>query len=119
MLSRQSAIRVQLSMVRTPLVVALGDDLFAVERPWGDLPAGLQLRDVSDVAVDSRDRVYAFQRSDPPVVIFEASGAYAGSWAPASWPMRTASLLRLKIKSCSPIEMLIRCSGSMRTGTSN
>lgn len=67
-------------MVRTPLVVALGDDLFAVERPWGDLPAGLQLRDVSDVAVDSRDRVYAFQRSDPPVVIFEASGAYAGSW---------------------------------------
>ena len=67
-------------MVRTPLVVTLGDDLFAVERPWGNLPAGLQLRDVSDVAVDSRDRVYAFQRSDPPVVIFDASGAYVGSW---------------------------------------
>jgi peptidylglycine monooxygenase len=67
-------------MVRTPLVVVLGDDLFAVERPWGDLPPGIQLHGVSDVAVDSHDRVFAFQRSDPPVVIFESSGAYVGSW---------------------------------------
>src|SRR5205085_11495359 len=67
-------------MVRTPLVVALGDDLFAVERPWGELPDGLQLCDVSDVAVDSRDRVYVFPRTDPPVVIFDSSGAFVGAW---------------------------------------
>ena len=67
-------------MVRTPLVVCLGDDLFAVERPWGDLPPGMQLADVSDVAVDSHDRVYVFQRGDPPVVIFDDSGAYVGAW---------------------------------------
>jgi peptidylglycine monooxygenase len=67
-------------MTRTPLVVGLGDDLFAVERPWGELPPGVRLRDVSDVAVDAQDRVYVFQRTDPPIVIFDACGAYVGGW---------------------------------------
>src|ERR1700694_5343177 len=67
-------------MVRTQLVVGLGDALYAIERPWGELPAGVSLRDVSDVAVDSRHRVYVFQRTDPPIVIFERTGVYVGSW---------------------------------------
>ena len=67
-------------MTRTPLVVGLGVELYAVERPWGVLPAGVQLRDVSDVAVDAQDRVYVFQRTDPPIVIFDGSGAYVGGW---------------------------------------
>jgi DNA-binding beta-propeller fold protein YncE len=35
---------------------------------------------VSDVATDSQDRVYAFQRHEPPVVIFDRQGNYVGSW---------------------------------------
>ena len=36
---------------------------------------------VSAVATDSQDRVYAFQRADPPVVIFDREGNYlVGSW---------------------------------------
>src|SRR5207247_1797864 len=68
------------SMAKTDLVVRLGDQLYAVERPWGELPSGIRIRGLSDVAVDSRDRVYAFQRSDPPVVVFDRSGAYLDSW---------------------------------------
>jgi len=64
----------------TELVVGLGDDLFSVTRPWGELPPGMQLHDVSDVAVDSHDNVYVYQRGDPPIVVFDASGAYLRSF---------------------------------------
>jgi peptidylglycine monooxygenase len=67
-------------MVRTELTVVLGERLYAVERPWGDLPAGMQLSYVSDVAVDAQGAVYVVQRSDPPVVVFEPNGAYRGGW---------------------------------------
>lgn len=61
-------------------VVTLGDQLYAVERPWGSLPEGLRLGFVSDVAVDSAGRVYVAQRVDPPVIVFDADGAYLRSW---------------------------------------
>jgi len=67
-------------MTRTGLVVALGEQRYAVERPWGQVPPGLQVAGVSDVAVDSRDRVYLYQRADPPVIVFDGSGAYVASW---------------------------------------
>jgi DNA-binding beta-propeller fold protein YncE len=44
------------------------------------LPAGETFDMVSAVATDSQNRVYAFQRKDPPVVIFDPSGKFAGSW---------------------------------------
>ncbi len=66
----------------TELVVGLGDELFSVVRPWGELPPGMQLRDVSDVAVDSHDHVYVYQRGDPPIVVFDASGGYLRSLRP-------------------------------------
>ena len=68
-------------MVRTDLVVTLGDRDYAVERPWGELPVGMQLNGSSNVAVDSRNRIYVYQRSDPPLVIFNEDGSYAGSLA--------------------------------------
>ncbi len=46
--------------MRTELVVGLADTRYAVERPWGDLPSGLTVSGVSDVAVDSRDHVYLY-----------------------------------------------------------
>ncbi len=35
---------------------------------------------VSAVATDSQDRVYAFQRKDPPIVVFDRAGNYLSSW---------------------------------------
>jgi peptidylglycine monooxygenase len=40
----------------------------------------MQLRSVSDVAVDSQGQVYVYQRADPPVVVFDASGQYVRAW---------------------------------------
>lgn len=44
------------------------------------LPDGESLGIVSRVATDSRDRVYVFQRKDPPVVVFDREGKYLGAW---------------------------------------
>jgi hypothetical protein len=49
-------------------------------RDFLKLPNGERFGLVSRVATDSQDRVYVFQRKDPPVVVFERDGTYIGSW---------------------------------------
>jgi DNA-binding beta-propeller fold protein YncE len=44
------------------------------------LPEGWRHLDVSDVDVDSSDRVYLLTRSDPRVIVYEADGRFVGSW---------------------------------------
>ena len=44
------------------------------------LPAGQEFGLVSRVAADAQDRIYVFQRKDPPVVIFDRDGKYLGAW---------------------------------------
>jgi DNA-binding beta-propeller fold protein YncE len=61
-------------------VVNIVDKLYHVERPWGSFPVNGQLHDPGHIAVDSHDRVYVFQRSTPPVVVFDASGTFLKSW---------------------------------------
>jgi DNA-binding beta-propeller fold protein YncE len=63
------------------LVVVLGDHRYRVEHGWGTLPAGMRLGQVSQVAVDSRGRVYVFQRAEPPVLVFEPTGVFRGALA--------------------------------------
>ena len=60
------------------LVVALGDSRYEVKRRWGELPADMNWGFVSQVAVNSHGHVYLLQRSDPPVVIFDAEGRFVG-----------------------------------------
>jgi hypothetical protein len=45
------------------------------KRPNGE-PFGL----VSRVAADDQDRIDVFQRTDPPVVVFDRDGKYLGAW---------------------------------------
>ncbi len=44
------------------------------------LPAGMEMGVVSRVAADDQDRIYVFQRKDPPVLVFRSTGEYLGSW---------------------------------------
>src|SRR5579864_6310421 len=60
--------------------VALGPRRYRVDRNWARLPPGFSLAGVSQVAVDSKDRVYIFKRGDPPVVIFDEKGAFVEGW---------------------------------------
>jgi DNA-binding beta-propeller fold protein YncE len=64
----------------TGLVVGTGDFLYDVVRPWGVLPAGWSLGLVSHVAVDSKDRVYFYQRKDPPILVFDRDGNFLTGW---------------------------------------
>ena len=60
------------------LTVVLGDRFYRVERPWGRVPAGVDMSPVSQLALDSAGRVYVYRRADPPVLVFESSGEFAG-----------------------------------------
>ena len=45
---------------------------------------------VSTVATDSQDRLYVFQRKDPPVVVFDSDGNYLDAWDTARSTRHTA-----------------------------
>jgi hypothetical protein len=64
----------------TNLVVGTGAYVYDVVRPWGLLPAGHTFGLISHVAVDSKDRVYFYQRKDPPIVVFDSEGNFLSGW---------------------------------------
>ena len=47
---------------------------------WAELPRREEFGACMDVATDSQDRVYVFQRTDPPVLVFDRDGTYLRSW---------------------------------------
>jgi DNA-binding beta-propeller fold protein YncE len=47
---------------------------------WGRLPEGWTFIEVAGVAVDSRDRVFVFNRGELPVIIFDRDGRFLSSW---------------------------------------
>lgn len=53
---------------------------YVVVEDWEQLPKGYVHGDVSDVAVDSCDRVYLITRNDPRVIVYERNGAFVRSW---------------------------------------
>ena len=53
---------------------------YDVIRDFFKLPNGERFGLVSRVAADSHDRIYVFQRKDPPVVVFDRTGKYLGAW---------------------------------------
>jgi hypothetical protein len=53
---------------------------YEVVQDFFKLPAGQEFGLVSRVAADDQDRIYVFQRTDPPVVVFDRDGKYLGAW---------------------------------------
>jgi DNA-binding beta-propeller fold protein YncE len=60
--------------------VGTGEYTYELIRDFLRMPPGEALGIVSRVATDSQDRVYVFQRKDPPVVVFDRDGKYLGAW---------------------------------------
>jgi len=60
--------------------VGAGKFTYTYIQDWAKMPAGQSLGTVSAIATDSQDRVYAFQRAEPPVVIFNRNGEFLSSW---------------------------------------
>jgi len=57
-----------------------GKYTYKVVRDFFKLPAGQSFGMISRVAADAQDRIYVFQRKDPPVVVFDREGKYLGAW---------------------------------------
>ncbi len=57
-----------------------GEYKYELIRDFLKMPPGQSLGIVSRVAADAQDRIYVFQRKDPPVVVFDRDGKYLGSW---------------------------------------
>jgi sugar lactone lactonase YvrE len=55
---------------------------------WGALPGGASWGEVPGMAIDARGRIYAFHRSDPPIVELDASGRILKMWGEKlfAWP---------------------------------
>ena len=61
-------------------IVGSGEYTYTLIENWAKLPAGETWGNTSAVATDSQDRVYVFQRKDPPVMIFDRDGNFLNSW---------------------------------------
>ena len=60
--------------------VGTGKYTYTMVQDWAKLPSGETFGTTSAVATDSQDRVYAFQRKDPPIVVFDRQGNFLNSW---------------------------------------
>jgi hypothetical protein len=60
--------------------VGTGKYTYTLMENWAKLPTGETFGMVTAVATDSEDRVYAFQRKDPPIVVFDRDGKFLSSW---------------------------------------
>jgi DNA-binding beta-propeller fold protein YncE len=63
-----------------PVILGSGEHRYRVVENWAKLPDGWDLRDVASVAVDSRDRVYVFNRGAHPMVVLDRDGNFIRSW---------------------------------------
>lgn len=53
---------------------------YEVVEGWGKLPEGWKFTQVAGMAVDSHDRVYVYNRSEHPVIVFDREGNFLNSW---------------------------------------
>ena len=53
---------------------------YEVLEGWERLPEGWSFVEVAGVAVDSRDRVYVFNRGAHPMIVFDKDGRFLDAW---------------------------------------
>jgi DNA-binding beta-propeller fold protein YncE len=57
-----------------------GAHTYKVQEGWGRFPDGWKFGWIPAVAVDSRDRIYVYSRSEHPMVVFDREGNFLASW---------------------------------------
>jgi len=64
------------------MTVTLGSSewAFEVEESWAKIPDDIVLGDCAAVGVDSKDNVYAFNRGDHPMAVFDNDGNLLRTW---------------------------------------
>ena len=62
------------------ITIGMGEYRYEYRPDWAQLPRGMEFQAPSAVAVDSHDRLYVFQRGDPPVLVFDREGNLVSQW---------------------------------------
>jgi len=62
------------------MIFGEGKHRYELAEGWEQLPKGWTHGDVTGVATDSQDRVYVFNRSEHPVIVYDRDGRFLGSW---------------------------------------
>ena len=62
------------------MIVGEGKYRYEYVDGWEQLPNGWFHGDVAGVATDSQDRVYVFNRSEHPVIIYDQEGTFLDAW---------------------------------------
>ena len=62
------------------VIMGTGPYTYQLEEGWGKLPDGWSFLDVAAVGVDGRDQVYAFNRGEHPMIVFDRGGNFLRSW---------------------------------------
>ena len=62
------------------IIVGSGDHRYEVIENWAKLPDGWHSSEVAAVGVDSKDRVYCFNRGEHPMMVFDREGNFLRSW---------------------------------------
>jgi len=57
-----------------------GEYTFEVNENWAKVPEEITLGDCAAVGVDRQNRVYAFNRGEHPVAVFDAEGNLLRTW---------------------------------------
>ena len=61
-------------------IVGSGEFVYQACATWHHMPVGWTLTEAVGVAVDSRDRVFVFDRGPHPVLIFDREGNFVDAW---------------------------------------
>jgi len=67
-------------------IVGTGDFKYRIIENWAKLPDGWSFKEVAAVGVDNKDNVYAFNRGDHPVMVFDRDGKFLRSWGEGQYP---------------------------------
>ncbi|MDA4122699.1 MAG: 6-bladed beta-propeller, partial [Thaumarchaeota archaeon] len=68
------------------MVLGQGDYTYRVQTDWAKLPLWWSFSGVTDIAIDSQDRVFVFDRmGDHPVAVFDKNGRFVSSWGEAKF----------------------------------
>ena len=62
------------------MIVGQGEHRYELVENWEQLPEGFAHGDVAGVATDSQDRVYVFNRSEHPLLVYNREGKFLKSW---------------------------------------
>ena len=67
-------------------ILGSGEHRYRVVEDWAKLPEGWEFKDAAAVAVDSKDRVYVFNRGEHPMMVFDREGNFLKSWGEGTFP---------------------------------